>query len=77
MNITSHQSVLLCIEKRALRYRKYRPTLGQMDKVLYKKALDETCTVSIASLMESDTNSVTLRENTVDWEEEGTVDISE
>ena len=48
-----------------------------MDEVLYQEALDETGTVSIDSLTESDTDSVTLRENTVEWEEEGTVDITE
>ena len=48
-----------------------------MDEVLYQEALDETSTVSISSFMESDTNSVTQRENTVEWEEEGTVDIAE
>ena len=77
MNITRHQSVLSCPEKRALRYQKYRLTLEQMDEVLYQEALDETGTVSIASLMESDTDSITLRENPVEWEEEGTVDIDE
>ena len=39
--------------------------------------MDETCTVFIASLTESDTDSVTLRENAVEWEEEGTVDKAE
>ena len=51
MNITRQQSVLLCLEKRALLYRKDRPTLEQMDEVIYQEALDETGTVSIASLM--------------------------
>ena len=77
MNITRHQSVLLCLEKRALRYLQDRLTLEQMDEVLYQEALDETCTVTIASLMESDNDSVTLRENKVEWEEKGTVDIPE
>ena len=66
MNITRQRSVLLCLEKRALRYQKDRPTLEQMDEVLYQEALDETGIVSIASLTESDTDSVTLRENTVE-----------
>ena len=48
-----------------------------MDNVLYQEALDETGTVSIASLTESDTDSVTLREKSVKWEEEGTVDNAE
>ena len=77
MNIARHQSVLSCLEKRALRYQKDHLTLEQMDKVLYQEALDESGTISIASLTESDTDSVTLRENAVEWEEEGTVDIAE
>ena len=48
-----------------------------MDEVLHQEALDKTGTVSIASLTETDTDSVTLRENSVEWEEEGTVDNSE
>ena len=48
-----------------------------MNEVLYQEALDKIGTVSIASLTESDTDSVTLRENAVEWEDEGTVDISE
>ena len=66
MNITRHQSVLLCLEKRALRYRKDRPTLEQMDEVLYQEELDETGTVLIGSLRESDNGSVALRENIVE-----------
>ena len=77
MNIKRQQSVLSCLEKRALRYRKDRPTLQQMDEVLYQEALDETGTLSIASLMESDNNSAALREKTVEWEEEGTVDTAD
>ena len=50
MNITRHQSVLSCLEKRALRYRQYCPTLEQMEEVLYQETLDETGTVSIASI---------------------------
>ena len=60
MNITRHQSVLSCLEKRALRYQKYGPTLEQMDEVLYQEALDETGTVPIGSLAESDNGSVKL-----------------
>ena len=69
MNITRHQSVISCLEKRALRYRKDHQILEQMDEVLYQEALDEKVTVSIASLTESDTDSVILKENTVEWEE--------
>ena len=69
--------MLSCLEKRALRYRKYCLTLEKTDEVLYQEALDETGTVSIASLTNYDTDFVTLRENTVKWEEEGTVDIAE
>ena len=77
MNITRHQSVLSCLEKRALRYRKYRPTLEQMDEVLYKEALDETGTVPIDSITESYNYSITLRGETLDCKEEGTVEIAE
>ena len=49
----------------------------KMDEVLYQEALDETGTVLIGSLTESDNGSVTLRENTVELEEEGTVDTAE
>ena len=66
-----------CLEKRTLRYQKYRPTLEQMDEVLHQEALDETGTVPIDSLTESDNDSITLREKTVKWKEEGTVDIAE
>ena len=69
--------MLSCLEKRALRYQKYCLTLEKTDEVLYQEALDETGTVSIASLTNYDTDFVTLRENTVKWEEEGTVDIAE
>ena len=48
-----------------------------MDEVLYQEVLYETGTVSIDILTESDTDSVTLRENTVEWAEEGKVDIAE
>ena len=65
MNITRQQSVLSCLEKRALRYRKDRPTLEQMDEVLYQEALYETITVPIDSLIDSDTNSVPLKVETV------------
>ena len=65
MNITRHQSVLSCLEKRASRYRKYRPTLKQMVEVLYQEALDETGTVSIYSLTEFDKYSITSKEKTV------------
>ena len=61
INITRHQKVLSCLEKRALRYQKYRWTLEQIDEVLYQEALDETGTVPIGSLTESDNGSVTLR----------------
>ena len=77
MNITRHRSVLSCLEKRALRYGKDRPTLEQMDKVIYQEALHETSTVPIDSLTESDTDSITSREKTVEWKEEETVDIAE
>ena len=76
MNITKHQSVLSCIDKRALRYPKDSPTLEQRDDVLYKQALDETDTVSTYILTKSNTNSVTLGTNAEEWEEEGTVNIA-
>ena len=61
MNITRHKSVLSCIEERALRYLKDCPTLEQMNKVLYQEALDETGTVPIGILTDSDNDSITLR----------------
>ena len=76
MNIIRNESVLSCLEKRALRYQKDRPTLEQMDGVIYQEALDETGTLPLGSLTESDNDSVTLGENKVEWEEEGTVDIA-
>ena len=60
--------MISCLENRALRYRKDRPTLEQMDEVLYQAALDETGTVPIGSLTDSDNGSVTLKENTIEWE---------
>ena len=48
-----------------------------MDEVLYQEALDETGTVPIDSLIEFDKDSITSREKTVYWKEEGTVDIAE
>ena len=59
MSITKHQSVLSCLEKRALKYRKDRPTLKQMDEVIYQEALDETGTVPIDSLTEFDKDYIT------------------
>ena len=45
-----------------MRYQKDRLTLEQMGEVIYQEALDETDTVPIGSLTESDNDSVTLRE---------------
>ena len=45
-----------------MRYQKDCPTLEEMDEVLYEEALDETGTVPIDSLTESDKDSITLRE---------------
>ena len=47
-----------------------------MDEVLYQEALVETGTIPIDSLTESDNDLITLRGKTVEWKEEGTVDIS-
>ena len=69
--------MLSCLEKRALRYRRDRPALEQMDEVIYQEALHETSTVPIDSLTESDNDSITLRGKKVEWKEEGTVDIAE
>ena len=69
--------MLSCLEKRALRYRKDCPTLKQRDEVLYQEALDKTGTVLIDSLTDFDMYSITLREKTLEWREEGTADISE
>ena len=54
--------MLSCLEKRALRYQKDCPTLEKMDEVLYQEALDETGTVPIDCLSESENESITLRE---------------
>ena len=67
MNITRHQSVLSCLEKRALRYRKDCPTLKQRDEVLYQEALDEIGTVPIDSRTKFDKDSITSKEKTVEW----------
>ena len=48
----------------------------KMYEVIYQEALDETGTVPIVSLTESDNGSVKLMVNTVEWEEEVTVDIA-
>ena len=69
--------MLLCQKKQALRYGKDRPTLETMDEVIYQEALDETGTVPIPIPTESNNDSATLRKDTVEWEEEGTVDIDE
>ena len=69
--------MLSCLEKRALRYRKDRRTLKQMDEVLYQKSLDETVTVPIDSLTEVDKDYITSKEKTLECKEEGTVAISE
>ena len=70
MNIIRHQSVLSCLEKRALKYRKDCPTLKQMDEVLYQESLDETGTVPLNSLTEFDKDYITSKEKTVEWKEE-------
>ena len=59
-NIKKHQSVMSCLEKRALRYQKDSPTLEQRDEVLYQEALDEPGTVSTSSFTKSDTDLVKL-----------------
>ena len=64
MNITNHQSILLCIDKRALWYQKDSPTLEQGYEVLYQEVIDEIGTVSTASLTDSDTDLVMLEINT-------------
>ena len=48
-----------------------------MDEVLYQEALDETGTVPIDSLTQFDEDYITSKEKTVEWKEEGTVDIAE
>ena len=47
-----------------------------MDEVLYQEALDETGTVPIDNITESNNDSITLRGNNVDWKEEVTVDMA-
>ena len=47
-----------------------------MDEVLYQEALDKTGIVSIYSLTQFDKNSITSRGKTLEWKEEGTLDIA-
>ena len=58
-----------------MRYQKYCPTLKQIYEVIYQEALDETGTVLIDSLTEFDKDYIISKEKTVEWKEEGTVDI--
>ena len=51
MNLTKHINILSALEKRALQYRKKGQLQLDTDKVLYNKAVDETGTVSTASLI--------------------------
>ena len=51
MNITKHINVLTSLEKRALRYRKKGQVQLDTDELMYNYAVDETGTVSTASLI--------------------------
>ena len=58
MGVTRHSKVLSVLEKRALQYRSRGQDKLDKDKVLFNEALDETQTVSTASLTDSDDESV-------------------
>ena len=51
MNLTKHINVLTSLEKRALGYRKRGQVQLDTDEVLYSNAVDETYTISTASLI--------------------------
>ena len=54
MNLTKHTNVLSALENWALRYRKKVQVQLDTDEVLYNDDVDETGTVSTASLMKPD-----------------------
>ena len=58
MGVTRHTNVLSVLEKRALRYRRKGHDDIDKDKALFNEALDETQTVSTASLTDSDDESL-------------------
>ena len=69
--------MLSFLEKQALRYQKYCPTLKEIDEVLYQEALDETGIVPIDSLTEFYKDSITWRGEKVELKDEGLVDKTE
>ena len=54
MNLTKHINVLTAMEKRAQQYRKKGQVQLDTDEVPYNNAVDETGTVSAASLINPD-----------------------
>ena len=54
MNLTKHINVLSALDKRKLPYRKKGQVQIYTDEVLYNHAVDETGTVSTASLINPD-----------------------
>ena len=54
MGVTGHSKVMSVLEKRALQYRRKGQDEVDKDEALFNKALDETQTVSTASLTDSD-----------------------
>ena len=57
MSITKHNSALLALEKRALRYCRKGQKQVDMDEILYEKAMDETGAVSTVELNKLDTEN--------------------
>ena len=57
MGLTRHSKVLSVLEKRALRYRRTDQGQVDTDEALFNEALDETGTVTTASLTDSDSKS--------------------
>ena len=60
VSITKHQTVLIALEKRALRYRRKGKEQVDWDEVLYKNALDETGTVSTTGMTEDELDNGTM-----------------
>ena len=58
MGVTRHTKVLSVLEKRALRFHRKGQVTVDQDEALFNEALDETLTVSTASLTDSDEESL-------------------
>jgi hypothetical protein len=58
MSRTKHSKVLSALEKRALRFRSKDQKQADPDKVLFNEAINETGTVSIDGLIDSDDDTI-------------------